>query len=50
MTIIDFQVSYSLVLTIVSVIEVIETVSVMVTLTWPVLIISIPISFSARHV
>ncbi|KAH7677213.1 Xenobiotic-transporting ATPase protein [Dioscorea alata] len=50
MSVIDFQVPYSLVFTLVSVIEVIGTVSVMATVTWQVLIIAIPISFVARHV
>ncbi|KAM0954045.1 putative ABC-type xenobiotic transporter [Dioscorea sansibarensis] len=50
MSVMDFQVPYSLVFTLVSAIEVIGTVSVMATVTWQVLIIAIPITFAAGHV
>ena len=50
MSVMDFQVPYSLVFTLVSAIEVIGTVSVMAIVTWQVLIIAIPIIFVAGHV
>ncbi|XP_039117615.1 ABC transporter C family member 8-like [Dioscorea cayenensis subsp. rotundata] len=50
MSVMDFQVPYSLVFTLVSAIEVIGTVTVMATVTWQVLIIAIPITFAAGQV